>query len=122
MNQITRAFALGTGLALGLAAPTASARADAIQTIATPALSAATFNADFAPIDSPVQSPFQFSGATGTSGLIQSQVFQGVAGTPDAGLFAYAYQVQVNPTDGSGMPNHVDSASFQFNATPAASN
>ncbi len=122
MNKISLALALGTGLTLSLAAPDRSARADAIQTIATPTLSASTFNADFAPVNTPVMSPFQFSGASGTSGLIQSQVFQGVAGTPEAGLFAYAYQVQVNPTDGSGMPNHVDSASFQFNATPVASN
>jgi hypothetical protein len=119
MNKITFALALGTGLALTAAAP--SARADAIQTIATPTLSAATFNADFAPVNSAEVSPFQFSGATGSSGTIQSQVFQGIAGTPEAGKFAYAYQVQVNSSDGSGMPNHVDSASLQFNATPEAS-
>ncbi len=121
MNKttLTLALTLGTGLALSPAAP--SARADAIQTIATPTLSAATFNADFAPVNAAELSPFQFSGATSPSGSIQSQVFQGVAGTPEAGKFAYAYQVQVNPTDGSGMPNHVDSASLQFNATPEAS-
>lgn len=119
MNKITLALALGTGLALSPALP--SARADAIQPIATPTLSAATFNADFAPVNSAEVSPFQFSGATGPSGDIQSQVFQGLAGTPEAGKFAYAYQVQVNPSDGSGMPNHVDSASLQFNATPEAS-
>ena len=120
MNKINLARALGTGLTLSLAAP--GARADAIQTIATPTLSAATFNADFAPINTAVMSPFQFSGATGTSGMIQSQVFKGADGTQYAGLYAYGYQVQVNPTDGSGSPSHVDSASFEFNATPAGSN
>ena len=49
--------------------------------------------------------------------MIESQVFQGTGAA--AGLYAYAYQVAVNPaTDGSGQPTHVDSTSFLFNGTP----
>ncbi len=118
MNKTTLALVKGTGLLLSLVALAPAARADAIQTISTPTLSAATFNTDFSPLDTAVLSPFRFAGATTDSGLIESQVFQGKAGTPEAGLFAYAYQVTANPSDGSGLPNHVDSASFQFNATP----
>ncbi len=119
MNKITLALVLGTGLTLSLAG---RVHADAIQTIATPTLSAATFNQDFTAIDNPVLSPFQFSGATSPSGMVQSQVFEGNAGTPYAGLFAYGYQIQVTASDGSGVPNHVDSASLQFNATPIGTN
>jgi hypothetical protein len=119
MNKITLALVLGTGLTLSLAAPTA--HADAIQTFETPTLSAATFNSQFTPINNAVLSPFRFSGDTADSGLIQSQVFQGKEGTPEAGKYFYAYQVQVNPAASGAQPAHVDSASLQFNATPQGS-
>lgn len=121
MNKITLALVLGTGLTLSPAAPAARALAGAIQTIETPALSADTFNSEFTPVNNAVLSPFRFSGETADSGLIQSQVFQGKEGTPEAGKFFYAYQVQVNPAADGTQPTHVDSASLQFNATPQGS-
>src|SRR5207245_109415 len=48
----------------------------------------------------------------------ESQVFK-YNGTAPGGspLYAYAYQVGVNPTPTGGDPAHVDSLSFKFNAT-----
>src|SRR5450759_5291828 len=106
MNKITLALVLGTGLTLGLAAPPRSVQAAAIQTISAPTLTAATFNQDFTAYNTAVLSPFRFAGATSDSGMIESQVFQGTG--QFAGTYAYAYQVQINPTDGSGQPTHVD--------------
>jgi hypothetical protein len=122
MNKITLVIALGIGLTLGLAAP--SAQADPIvQQLATPSITAAQFNSMFTPAtDSsgnaiPVNtSNFQFDGAP-VSGTIQSQVFTGTGA--DAGLTAYAYQIGVNNvSDGSGEPVQVNSASFHFGSTP----
>jgi hypothetical protein len=122
MNKITLALALGTGLTLGLAAP--SAQADPIvQQLPTPSITAAQFNSLFTPAtDSsgnavPVNtSSFQFDGAP-VSGTIQSQVFTGTG--KDAGLTAYAYQIGVNNVnDGNGEPVQVNSASFHFGSTP----
>lgn len=125
MNKTTLALALGTGLALGLATgPRAHAAAtttsgDLIQTLDTQTLSANDFNSLFTPYNTAILSPFTFSGAPADahSGLIESQVFQGT-GKAD-GLYAYAYQVAVgNTPDSTGLPPHVDSTSFTFNATP----
>lgn len=118
MNKITLAL-VGAGLVLGLAGP--RAQASTIQTIDTPTLSASTFNSLFQPYNNAILSPFQFDGTSSSSGLIQSQVFQGTGAA--SGLYAYAYQVAVNPqTDSSGIPVHVDSASFKYNSTPLGTN
>lgn len=120
MNKITLALALGTGLTLGLTSP--SARASTIQTLSTPTLSATTFNDMYQPYNTAILSPFRFAGSNTDSGLIESQVFQGKAGTSAAGTFAYAYQIAVNPGSASAtIPNHVDSTSFLYNATPLGS-
>lgn len=116
MKRITLALLLGTGLAISLAAPAHRAEASAIQTIDTQTISAATFNADFTPYNTASLSPFQFDGSSSSSGLVESQVFQGTG--QYAGLWAYAYQLAVNPTTANGEPVHVDSASLAFGATP----
>jgi hypothetical protein len=122
MNKITLVIALGIGLTLGLAVP--SAQADPIvQQIATPSITASQFNSMFTPAtDSsgnaiPVNtSSFQFDGAP-VSGTIQSQVFTGTGA--DAGLTAYAYQISAkNVSDSSGEPVQVNSTSFHFGSTP----
>lgn len=111
MNKITLALVLGTGLTLGLFAP--SARASDIQTLATKDISSDTFNSLFQPYNTAILSPFRFDGSTADSGLIESQVFKGTGQAQ--GLYAYAYQVAVNPAkDGGGEPVHVDSLSFKF--------
>ena len=123
MNNSTLALVAGHGLALALAfapsharAAVTSSTAAVIQTLHTPTLKSSDFNASFTPYNSAILSPFRFDGATGDSGLIQSQVFQGTGAA--TGLFAYAYQVAVNASDAGGVPVHVDSTSFKFNATP----
>jgi hypothetical protein len=119
MNKLTLALVLGAGLTLSLAGPGRPADAAAIQTITPESISASTFNQFFTPFNTAVLSPYQFDGATGPSGLIESQVFQGTG--QYAGTFAYAYQVAANANDGSGAPSGVDSTAMKFNATPLAS-
>ncbi|MFO0909323.1 MAG: hypothetical protein U0794_13390 [Isosphaeraceae bacterium] len=121
MKKIALALIVGTGLALGAApkvhAAASSSTGTIIQTLNTPELSAAKFKSLFEPYNTAILSPFRFDGSTTDSGLIQSQVFKGT-GAAD-GLYAYAYQVAVNSASGSsGVPAHVDSTSFKFNATP----
>jgi hypothetical protein len=119
MNKPILALLVGAGLALGLVAP--RAQASTIQTLSTPTLSADQFNTLFQPYNNAILSPFQFDGTSSSSGQIQSQVFQGKGAA--SGLYAYAYQVAVNPqTDSSGVPVHVDSTSFKFNSTPLGTN
>jgi hypothetical protein len=126
MKRFTLAAALGTGLTLGLAAPAANAAPTTIQSLSTQSLSASAFNADFTPYNSAQSSPFQFAGgpvdASGNpvnAGMIESQVFKGTGAF--SGLYAYAYQVSVNPlNDATGNPVYVDSTSYRFNATPVA--
>jgi hypothetical protein len=119
MNKLTLAIALGTGLTLTALAPVAHSAT--IQQLSTPTLGAAQFNSLFTPVTgTTVQtSAINFVGATG-AGNIQSEVFQGNAGTAADGLYAYAYKLSVNnvTNSASGEPVHVDSTSFQFNATP----
>jgi hypothetical protein len=117
MNKFTYALALGAGLALGLAAP--SVRADAIQSIVpTTTMTASQFNADFTPSNQVLSNTYTLSG-TPTTGVVESQVFQGNAGTPFAGYTAYAYQFAVNNvSDSSGQPTFVNSAAMNFNAPP----
>ncbi len=110
------------GVVLCGIATTSRVQADAIpisQSLATPNMSAATFNSLFQPVsNAPVMSsPFTFQDAP-TSGVIQSQVFQGSGAA--AGYYAYAYQVDVsNVKTTVGEPVHVDGLGFQFNATPS---
>jgi hypothetical protein len=123
MNKFMLAFALGTGLTLSLAAP--SAQADPmIQTLMPDTVSASTFNSLFQPItNAPALSqPFQLANAGGdgqTAGTINSEVFQGTGAAQ--GLYAYAYQVAVLPSaidSTNSSPMHVDGTSFLFNGNP----
>ncbi len=122
MKKYMRLSAIATGLALGLAAPTAEAAP--VQSLDPTNLSVSQFNSMFQPIaNAPAMtSAVSFSGATAgsniTSGVVASQVFQGTGA--DAGLYAYAYQVGVNPNSvtSTGAPANIDSISFHFNATP----
>src|SRR5262249_58077596 len=109
MNKFTFALALGAGLVLSLAAPSAQAspvQASTIQDLAPVTMSAAQFNSEFTPINgnSPLSKPFTFINTTDTAGTVQSQVFQGTGKA--AGIYAYAYQFDVNPNvkDSTGQP------------------
>src|SRR5262249_860163 len=74
------------------------------------------------PVNTAVLSPFKYADSTTDSGLIESQVFKYNGTTADGNpLYAYAYQVGVNPAADGGAPAHVDSLSFKFNATGLAS-
>src|SRR4051794_13826314 len=115
MNKITYALALGAGLVLSLAGPSALA-APIVQQLATPVMSSAEFNTLFQPISNaaPLLSTYQFMNTPAT-GLVESQVFQGTGAA--TGLYAYAYQIAVNNvSDKSGQPTSVNSASLAFNA------
>lgn len=115
MNKFSYALALGAGLALGLAAPTV--HADSIVQNLTPGtLSAAQFNQDFTASTGVLSNSYTFMN-TPTTGVVESQVFQGTG--QYAGLTAYAYQFGVNNvSDNTGQPTSVNSASLQFNSTP----
>ena len=122
MNKLTLALALGTGLTLGLAAP--SAQADAVKSdplMPTP-MTAADFNSKYSadPIGPAQTSTFQFAGAP-VSGTITSQVFDGPINAADGKqLYAYAYQVGVNNvTNGDGNPVQVNATSWRFNGSVA---
>ena len=126
MNKFMLAFALGAGLTLSLAAP--SAQADPmIQTLTPDTVSSSTFNSLFSPLsNAPVMSqPFMLANANGngqTAGTMNSEVFQGTGAA--AGLYAYAYQVAVLPTaidSKTNTPMHVDGTSFLFNGNPITS-
>jgi hypothetical protein len=120
MNKFTYALALGAGLVFGLASPNASA-SPVVQNLTPQALSAAQFNADFAPTTGVLTQNYQFLNNSQTNGVVESQVFQGLGAY--SGLTAYAYQFGVaNTTDSSGAANYVNSASMQFGATPVPVN
>lgn len=110
MNTLTRAFAMVAGLTAGLMANSAHAASTTtdIRTLGTQTISASDFNGMFSPYNNAILSPFRFDGSTTDSGLIQSQVFQGSGKM--AGLYAYAYQIAVNPA----ADTHVDSMSLKF--------
>jgi hypothetical protein len=121
MNKITYALALGAGLVLSLAGPSADA-SPLVQDLATPEISAAQFNSLFQPIPgaATITSPYQFMN-TPETGTVQSQVFEGTG--PATGLYAYAYQIAVNNVQAStGEPSSVNSASMIFDATPTRAN
>jgi hypothetical protein len=125
--KTSRIFAAMTlGLALTVASPMQGQAAQIggskstgtlIQNLATPEMSASRFNELFKPLDSApaLNSAYQYLGEP-ISGSVKSQVFQGKDAAD--GLYAYAYQVSVNPNIDSNAPLHTDSVSFQFNATP----
>jgi hypothetical protein len=122
MKKLSLALALGTGLTLCLAVPSVSRAAgtqSTIQTLATPELTAAQFNSLFTPTSDPaLSSTVEFLNTPG-AGTLRSQVFQGTGAA--AGLYAYAYQLSLNNTTNNlGEPVHIDSASWQFNSTPVA--
>jgi len=117
MNKFTFALALGAGLVLSLAGPSVHAT-PIVQQLATPSMTAAEFNSLFQPIAdaAPITSSYQFLN-TPTTGVVESQVFQGTGAA--AGLYAYAYQIAVsNVSDVNGQPTSVNSASLAFNGTP----
>ena len=117
MNKFTYALALGAGLVLSLAGPSVHA-APIVQQLATPTMTSAQFNSLFQPISgaAPIMSSYQFMN-TPTTGMVESQVFQGTGAA--TGLYAYAYQIAVNNvTDTNGQPTSVNSATLAFNATP----
>jgi hypothetical protein len=119
MNRTALALLLGTGLSLALVAAPRRAEAASIQTIDTQTLSVDTFNANFVPYNTATLSPFRFDGSSTDSGLVESQVFKGIGSSE--GVYAYAYQIAVNPTTANGEPVHVDSLSTTFGATPLGS-
>jgi hypothetical protein len=122
MNKFTFALALGAGLVLNLAGPSVHAT-PIVQQLPTPTMTAAEFNSLFKPIQdaegqvvAPIMSPYQFLN-TPTTGMVESQVFQGTGRA--TGLYAYAYQIAVNNvSDTNGQPTSVNSAALAFNATP----
>jgi len=119
MNTFTRSLALATGLALGLAAP--SARADVIQSLEMADMSSAQFNSLFQPIDSAplLSSSFKYADAP-VSGAVLSQVFQGTGAA--AGMNAYAYQYALNNvSDGDHVPVDLRGTTWKFNDTPVGS-
>jgi hypothetical protein len=123
MNKSIFALALGAGLVLSLAGPSVHAAAMAgggpvVQQLATPSMTASEFNSLFQPIPgvAPIMSSYQFLN-TPTTGMVDSQVFQGTG--PAGGLYAYAYQIAVNNvSDVNGQPTSINSASLAFNGTP----
>jgi hypothetical protein len=120
MNKFTYAIALGAGLVLSLAAPNLQA-APIVQTLTPTTISAAQFNAEFAPVTTVLSEPYAFIN-TSSAGVVESQVFQGTGSL--AGLYAYAYQFGVNNVNdtSTNQPTSVNSASMLFNATPFTTN
>ena len=122
MNKFTLALALGTGLTLSLAAP--SAQADPIiSTLQTPSISAAH-------VQQPVLADHQRPGddvdlpvlrrSNRSRAWCSPRCSRGRADV--AGLYAYAYQVSVstnvtNSTTGSA-PVHLDGTSFDLQRHP----
>ncbi|HKI20821.1 MAG TPA: hypothetical protein VKA15_23215, partial [Isosphaeraceae bacterium] len=124
MKKITFALALGAGLVLSLAGP--SARADAmmsstsapiVQSLPPMNLPASTFSTDFTPVTAVASGTYSFYN-TSNAGVVESQVFAGSGSF--TGLYAYAYQFGVNPVNdnSTNQPTSVNSASMLFNATP----
>jgi hypothetical protein len=115
MNKFTFALALGAGLVLSLATPTVHAAA-IVQSLTPGTMTSAQFNSLFTPTTGVLTDNYTMMN-TPTTGLVESQVFQGTGAM--AGLTAYAYQFDVNNvSDNSGQPTSVNSASMTFNATP----
>jgi hypothetical protein len=119
MNKFTYALALGAGLVLSLATPTVRAGA-IVQNLPTATMTADQFNKLFTPSTTVLTNNYTVMN-TPTTGVVESQVFQGHGAA--AGLTAYAYQFDVNNvTDNNKQPTSVNSASMTFNATPNPAN
>ena len=118
MKKFTFALALGAGLVLSLAGP--SARASAlVQSLPPQTLSASTFASEFTPV-TPVSSGTYSFLNTNNAGVVESQVFAGTGSF--VGLYAYAYQFGVNNVNdtSTNQATSVNSASMLFNATPTS--
>jgi hypothetical protein len=123
MNKFTYAFALGAGLVLSLAVP--NAQADPIQDLTPTTMSATQFSSLYAPLSGYPELTASYSFLnTPNAGVVESQVFAGIAGTAAENTYAYAYQFGVSSTatDATGQPTSMNSASMYFNATPLLSN
>jgi hypothetical protein len=120
MNKIHYALALGAGLVLSVAAPTAQAD-PIVQSLTPTVMSASQFNSMFTPQTAVLTSDYAFMN-TPNAGVVESQVFAGTGAA--AGLYAYAYQFGVNNVNDTSInqPTSVNSASELFNATPVATN
>jgi hypothetical protein len=119
MNKFTYALVLGAGLVLSLAAPNVRA-ATIVQNLPTSTMSADQFNQLFTP-STPVLTNSYTVMNTPTTGVVESQVFQGTG--PNQNLTAYAYQFDVNSVnDNHNQPTSINSASLTFNATPLLTN
>jgi hypothetical protein len=119
MNKFTYALALGAGLVLSLTAPTVRAGA-IVQNLPTGTMTAAQFNKLFTPSTTVLTNNYTVMN-TPTTGVVESQVFQGHNAA--AGLTAYAYQFDVNNVhDNNNQATSVNSASLTFNATPLPAN
>ncbi len=116
MKKFTFALALGAGLVLSLADPTARAAA-IVQSLTPVDLPASTFASDFTPVTAVSSGTYSFYN-TINAGMVESQVFQGTGSF--TGLYAYAYQFGVNNVNdtSTNQPTSVNSASMLFNATP----
>jgi len=118
MNKITYALALGAGLVLSLASP--NAQADPIvQTLTPTPLTATQFSSLYAPSTTVLSQGYDFMN-TPNAGVVESQVFTGIANTAAQGTYAYAYQFGVNSAMDTSIQQltSVNSASMLFNATP----
>ena len=62
-------------------------------------------------------SPITFTNLTGItgSGFLQSRTFQGLPGTPEAGLYAYVYRIALDDVHGSPS-NFISSLTLDFNS------
>ncbi len=80
-------------------------------------MTSAEFNQLFTPTTGVLTNNYTMMN-TPTTGMVESQVFQGSSASTQ-GLTAYAYQFDVNNVnDNDGQPTSVNSASLTFNATP----
>jgi hypothetical protein len=63
-------------------------------------------------------SPITFTNLTGItgSGFLQSRTFQGLPGTPEAGLYAYVYRIALDNVHGSVSNNYISSLTLDFNS------
>jgi hypothetical protein len=61
-------------------------------------------------------SPITFTNATGItgSGFLQSRTFQGLPGTPEAGLYAYVYRIALDDVHGNPSNNYISSLNLDF--------
>ena len=63
-----------------------------------------------------LERPFNLP-AAGINGMVRSEVFEGLPGTPAAGTYAYTYQVSSLPNNKVQI-NDLEGVRFDFNSTP----